>query len=341
MKTDLYDFPIPDELIAQKPSDRRSDSRLLVYRREDGSITDTFVRNITDHLDKNHLLVFNNSRVRPARIQVSKKSNGRPGELLVLEVENESRCRVVTDKNRKYPPGTEVVLPDGSTAIVSLSDEKHVLIISTTSPLFTGEWFEDNGLIPLPPYIRKSADEADRERYQTIYADVTGSAAAPTAGLHFDQQLFNKMDEQQIERAFVSLHVGLGTFQPVYAEHLENHEIHREEYSIDKVQAESINSAISAGKKVIPVGTTSMRTLESAWNGAVIVHGKNSTRLFIYPPYSFKVCRGLFTNFHTPRSSLLMLVSALTGIDELRRIYDHAVKQRYRFFSYGDAMLVL
>ena len=340
MKTEVFDFYVPDELIAQTPTKNRSDSRLLVYYRDKDLIKDSYTKNIPDCLSENDFLVFNNSKVIPARIFIKKKETDRVGEILILKIIDEYCVEVITDRARKYPVGSSVILPDEKEAEVIEDLDDGVKVLKSKEAIFNIEYIESCGSVPLPPYIRKVPDIEDRERYQTVYSKFYGSAAAPTAGLHFDDNIFNSLAEKNIDHAFVSLHVGLGTFQPIYSENIEDHKIHKEEYFIDETDAKKISKAIDEGKKIIPVGTTSLRTLESAFDNG-IKWGESFSELYIYPSYKFKVAGGLITNFHTPRSSLAVLVSALVGVKKLLEIYQYAVEKKYRFFSYGDAMLIL
>ncbi|MCG8572808.1 MAG: tRNA preQ1(34) S-adenosylmethionine ribosyltransferase-isomerase QueA [Spirochaetes bacterium] len=341
MKTDFFDFDIPQELIAQKPAAQRSDSRLLVYYRQENKIIDSQVKNITDFLDKDYFLVFNNSKVVPSRMMVKKKETQRPGEFLVLKIRDPFLIEVITDKSKKYKTGTEVVLPDHTVCVVCEELDQFTRLIKVDQPLFTIDYFNQYGLIPLPPYINKIPDQEDRERYQTVYSKLYGSAAAPTAGLHFDEKIFQNLADQQIGHAFISLHVGLGTFQPIYADNIYDHKIHAEDFIISEDNADKINQAIAKGRKIIPVGTTSLRTLETVIQDKKIQPGEGTSELYIHPGYEFKIASGLFTNFHTPKSSLMVLVSTIVGLEKIHEIYQHAINKKYRFFSYGDAMLIL
>jgi S-adenosylmethionine:tRNA ribosyltransferase-isomerase len=341
MKTEIFNFYVPPELIAQNPLKSRSDSRLLVYYRAEDRIIDSSVKRLADFLNSDHFLVFNNSKVIPARIFIKKKENNKSGEFLILKIIDEYKIEVVTDRVKKYPDGSEIVLPDGSTSKVEQAIDQGIKIISCEDPVFTYDYFEKYGHVPLPPYIKKSDSPLDKERYQTIYSRYYGSSAAPTAGLHFDAEIFNSLDKNKIKYAFISLHVGLGTFQPIYADNIEEHKIHKEEFFIDEAEAEKINNAFKTNKKIIPVGTTSLRTLESLYDNGTIKSGSGNTDLYIYPSYKFKAVRGLFTNFHTPKSSLAVLAASLIGVEKLLEIYKYAVGKEYRFFSYGDAMLIL
>lgn len=341
MKTDDFDFDLPEELIAQKPADNRSDSRMLVYYRETGKIIDSAVIDIAEYLSEEYHLVFNNSKVIPCRLTIQKKETMREGELLVLKIVDQYSIISLTDSNRKYKNGQEVILPDGNVIKVKEQYDELSKVFVSDKPIFSIEYFNSYGKIPLPPYIKKTPDQYDNERYQTTYSEKYGSAAAPTAGLHFDDKVFSMLKKAGINHSFVSLHVGLGTFQPIYSENIESHDIHEEEYEIDEKEASSINAAVKSGKKILPVGTTSLRTIESSYNGSEIISGVNKTKLYITPGYNLKLASGLFTNFHTPKSSLAVLVASIVGYENFRRIYSHAVEKKYRFFSYGDAMLIL
>jgi S-adenosylmethionine:tRNA ribosyltransferase-isomerase len=242
---------------------------------------------------------------------------------------------------KKYSTGTELLFPGNKFAFIEKSLENGIKIIKTTDSFFNIDYLEKFGNLPLPPYLKKNPGKLDKKRYQTTFSIHHGSSAAPTAGLHFDKKIFKSLDKKNIQYAYVTLHVSLGTFQPIYTENIEEHKIHTEEYFIDKVQAYNINSAIKNNKKIIPVGTTSLRTLETAFINNKIKDGKGESSLYIYPSYKFKVANGLITNFHTPRSSLAVLVSAMIGVEKLLEIYQYAVKKEYRFFSYGDAMLIV
>lgn len=346
MKTDLFDFYIPEKLIAQNPSINRSDSRMLVYYRDSNKIVDSYTKNISDFIDSSYFLVFNNSKVIPARLKIKKKSTNHQstthrGEILVLQIIDSHNIKVLTDKSKKYKPTTTIILPDNNECEVKEDIDSITKILYCDKALFTIQYFDKYGMVPLPPYIKKIPSNQDKERYQTVYSKIYGSSAAPTAGLHFDDTIFSSLKKINIDYGFISLHVGLGTFQPIYSKNIEDHNIHSEEYLIDEKNASLINKAIENGKKILPIGTTSLRTLESAYQDDKIIQGINTTSLYIYPSYRFKLCDYLFTNFHTPKSSLFVLVSSLVGIEKLLEIYNYAIKKEYRFFSYGDAMLIL
>lgn len=341
MRTDDFDFEVPERLIAQNPAEKRSDAKMLVYFRDTGKIVDSKIMNITDYINKDYHLVFNNSRVIPSRIIIKKNDNNREGELLILKIIDDKNIIAITDKNKKYKLGYSIILPDGTLCKVTEEIDNLKRKFTSDKPIFTIDYLNKYGRMPLPPYIRKIPDLNDNERYQTTFSKSYGSAAAPTAGLHFDEIIFNNLENNGINYSFVSLHVGLGTFQPIYATEISEHKIHEEEYDVSEIVASDINDAIKSGKKILPIGTTSLRTIESAYKDGMIVSGTNSTRLYITPGYKLSVASGLFTNFHTPKSSLAVLVASIVGYDNFKKIYNHAIENEYRFFSYGDCMLIL
>lgn len=340
MRTDSFYFDLPKELIAQTPTEKRGTSRLLVYNRADGSMLDSTVSQLSCFLPSDALLVFNNSRVRKARVYAESETGARV-EFLFLRRLDDFHWEAVASKLKKQGVGKRYRFADGSEAVISKEfDRTRVLEFPFA---IREDFFEWNGLIPLPPYIKREAVDSDSERYQTVYADFdkTGSAAAPTAGLHFTPEILSGLKAKGIETAFVTLHVGLGTFLPVTAENIEDHKMHTEDYEVSPETADAVNRAKRDGRPVTAVGTTSVRTLESAWNGEAVRSGYGKTDIFIYPGYRFHVVDKLFTNFHTPDSSLILLVSAFAGTDAIRSCYRHAIEERYRFFSYGDATLFL
>lgn len=345
MLTEDYNFEIPEHLVAQHPATHRSDSKMLVYYRDSKKIEDRMFKDLPEILNDKYHLVFNNSRVISSRLAVTKESTGHKGELLILKLEDENHAVALTDKSKKYKTGERIVLPseNGKHLVCVVEEEIDSLKkrLYCDEAIFTVDYLNKYGTIPLPPYIKKDVDDDDKIRYQTIYSKPYGSAAAPTAGLHFDEKIFSQLKDKGIEHTYVTLHVGLGTFQPIYSDTIEGHQIHQEEYEITKDEECELNSAVSAGKILLPVGTTSLRTIESNFENGKFNAGKFATRLYITPGYKLKAAGALFTNFHTPKSSLAVLVSAITGYDEFIKIYNHAVKKEYRFFSYGDCMLIL
>ncbi|GHV02017.1 S-adenosylmethionine:tRNA ribosyltransferase-isomerase [Spirochaetia bacterium] len=366
MRTKDFSFELPEHLIAQHPPAVRGQSRLMVLDRAARSREHRMVADLPEILKSNFqapqsilpappLLVFNNSRVRKARLLGTAAATGAQVEFLLVNKAKEGGAepgtiwRAMVRRAKRRRPGSRYMFADGVEGEITGLDGEF-RIVRFNRPV-NDEWLDKNGHIPLPPYIKRSDTAADSERYQTVYADITGSSAAPTAGLHFTRELLDRLAAVGIESAFVTLHVGLGTFLPVRAENIEDHKMHEEVYSIDDETASRIENAKAAGRKIIAVGTTGVRTLESAWNEASgkLRRGEGSTSIFIYPGYSFKAVDALFTNFHTPESTLLMLAAAfasssagaLDGREFILESYAEAVREGYRFFSYGDAMLIL
>ncbi len=339
MKTREFFFDLPPELVAQYPSERRGESRLMTVRRASGAFDHGTVSMLPDLLERGTLMVFNDSRVRRARLKGRVKGTGGAVEFLLLKPLEDGRWKVLTDRSRRQRPGKVYLFPEGLEAVAE-GGESGDRVFRFSFPV-TEDYLERNGHVPLPPYIRREDVAADSERYQTVYARKVGSSAAPTAGLHFTEELLGKLDARGIERRFVTLHVGLGTFLPVRTENIEDHRMHEEEFEIGRETAEDVNRAKREGRPVLAVGTTSLRVLESAWDGDGLRSGPGSTSVFIYPGYRFRCVDRLFTNFHTPESTLLMLVSAFAGKDLVFRAYREAVEKGYRFFSYGDAMLIV
>jgi len=290
-------------------------------------------------LEPGTVMVFIDSKVRRARLRGRTKGTGGAVEFLLLKSLDDGRWKVLTDRSRRHRPGKVYVFPEGLEAVAE-GRESGSWIFRFSFPV-TEDYLERNGHVPLPPYIRRKDGAEDAERYQTIYARKVGSSAAPTAGLHFTEELLEKLDARGIERRFVTLHVGLGTFLPVRTENIEDHRMHEEEFTIERETAEAVSRAKREGRPVLAVGTTSLRVLESAWEVDSLRSGSGSTSIFIYPGYRFRCVDRLFTNFHTPESTLLMLVSAFAGKDLVFRAYREAVEKGYRFFSYGDAMLIV
>jgi len=340
MKTSDFDYYLPEELIAQTPATPRDSSRLLVYNREEDKIYHKRFFDIVDFLKEGDLLVRNNTKVLPARM-FAFTPNGGKVEVLLLKRFNLTDWEVLVKPGKKAKPGAKLVISEElSLEVIETIEEAGSRLVRFS---FNGV-FEDIisrvGEMPLPPYITEKLK--DKDRYQTVYAKVDGSAAAPTAGLHFTDQLIEKIKAKGVEFADVLLHVGLGTFRPVKADDITEHHMHSEYYEVSEEAAEKINRAKLEGRRVIAVGTTSVRTLESAADeNGFIKPVKGNTEIFIYPPYRFKCVDALITNFHLPKSTLLMLVSSLSTREKLLEIYDTAVRERYRFFSFGDSMLIL
>lgn len=356
-----FDYNLPEELIAQTPAEKRDFSRLLVVHRNDGTVEHKHFYDIVDYLKEGDCLVLNNSKVLPARMFGVKEGTGAKVEfLLIKRIEGDTWETMVR-------PGKRLKVGD-SVLFGAQLDEEGRLIGPKPGKLFRAtvkdygedgtrivefeydgifmERLEELGEMPLPPYIDRRNNSEDKDRYQTVYCKNEGSVAAPTAGLHFTDELLQKARDKGVKIAYVTLHVGIGTFRPVKVEKIEDHHMHFEEYFVEEEAAKTINDTILAGGRIVSVGTTSTRTVESAAafdeaSGKYLVQaGSGSTGIFIYPGYEFKIIKSLITNFHLPKSTLLMLISALYNREDILRVYDIAVKERYRFFSYGDAMFI-
>ncbi|MDC7123920.1 MAG: tRNA preQ1(34) S-adenosylmethionine ribosyltransferase-isomerase QueA [Spirochaetales bacterium] len=343
MKTSHFSFDLPQELIAQYPADKRDESRLMLLNRKNGTVEHYSIKDLPNLLPKKSLIVFNNSRVRKARIYGESETGGKV-EFLLLKSLSEERTTWLSmvSKSKKQKIGKVFSFDSGLKGQITGIEDSHRIV--EFSEAVTENWLDKYGKMPLPPYIKREEEFSDAERYQTIYSKNTGSVAAPTAGLHFTDEILEKISELGIETAFLTLHVGLGTFLPVRSENLEEHKMHSEEYEITKETADKINNAINEGRDIIAVGTTSVRTLESEamrLNSRRVEEGKRSTDIFIYPGKEFKIVDHMVTNFHTPESSLLMLVSAFAGKDNIDTAYQKAIEKKYHFFSYGDAMFIL
>lgn len=371
MRIEDFDYVLPEELIAQKPADRRDSSRLLVVHRQklsdgswgEGSIEHRHFYNILEYLKKGDCLVLNNSKVIPARIfgvkEVKDKKSKMPGAkaefLLIKRAGEEDVWEVMVRPGRRLKPGDDVIFsgPDSHFPDLPLL-RAHILdygqdgtrIVKFQYEGIFMERLEEIGSMPLPPYIQRPSEMSDKERYQTVYCREEGSVAAPTAGLHFTDELLKEAEKMGVELAYVTLHVGIGTFRPVKVENIEDHHMHFEEYEISPEAADTINRAKREGRRIICVGTTSTRTVESAAQMDEeagchqVKSGSGSTGIFIYPGYEWKITDSLITNFHLPKSTLLMLISSLYDREKILKIYDEAVREKYRFFSYGDAMFI-
>ncbi|MDR0597625.1 MAG: tRNA preQ1(34) S-adenosylmethionine ribosyltransferase-isomerase QueA [Treponema sp.] len=338
MKTADFSFELPGGLIAQSPPERRGSSRLMVLDRKARARSHAMVGELPALLDPGSLLVFNNSRVRKARIYGTSETGARV-EFLLLKRLDPCAWTFMARRAKRRLPRSRYAFEGGLAA--EIEDREGARLLRFDRPV-DDAWLDRHGRVPLPPYIRRADTPEDQERYQTVYAAVTGSAAAPTAGLHFTPELLAKLESRGLETAFVTLHVGPGTFLPVRSEHIEDHVMHEESYAIDGGTAAKIEKARAEKRPIVAVGTTSLRVLESAWDeeGRRLRRGEAATSIFIYPGYAFKLADQLFTNFHTPESTLLMLVSAFAGREFILESYKDAVDRRYRFFSYGDAMLI-
>lgn len=341
MKTSDFYFDLPKELIAQDPLEDRSSSRLLVLDRKTGAREHRIFRDIVEYINPGDCLVINNTKVIPARLYGAKEGTQAKIEILLLKRREGDVWETLVKPGKKAKPGTKISFGDGllTGEVLDVVDEGNRLIKFTYDGIFE-EILDQLGQMPLPPYITHQLK--DKNRYQTVYAKHDGSAAAPTAGLHFTPELLRQIEEKGVKIAHVTLHVGLGTFRPVKVEDVTEHHMHSEYFFIEEDQAKLINDTKAAGGRVIAVGTTSCRTLESAvGEDGKLKATSGWTDIFIYPGYQFKVIDALITNFHLPESTLLMLVSALAGKENIMNAYEEAVKERYRFFSFGDAMFIM
>ena len=341
MKKSDFAFDLPKELIAQDPLEDRSSSRLLVLDRRSGAVSHHVFREIGDFLRPGDCLVLNNTKVIPARLLGEREGTGAHVEVLLLKRRDKDVWETLVKPGKKCRPGTKLECGGGvlKAEVVETVEEGNRLVRFEYEGIFE-EVLDRLGEMPLPPYITHKL--SDRNRYQTVYAKYEGSAAAPTAGLHFTEELLGQIRARGVQTAFVTLHVGLGTFRPVKEDDILEHHMHSEAYQISQQAADLINRTKASGGRVICVGTTSCRTVESAADeGGMVRPGSADTEIFIYPGYEFKVLDGLITNFHLPESTLVMLVSALAGREQVLGAYAEAVRERYRFFSFGDAMLVV
>ena len=338
-KSDFY-FDLPEELIAQDPLEDRSSSRLLVLDKETGETSHHIFKEVINYLNPGDCLVLNNTKVIPARLIGHKEDTGAAIEVLLLKRKENDIWETLVKPGKKCKPGTKIVFGEGllhATVLETVEDGNRLIRFSYEG-IFE-EILDRLGEMPLPPYITHKLQ--DKNRYQTVYAKYEGSAAAPTAGLHFTKELLRQIEEKGIDIAYVTLHVGLGTFRPVKVDNILEHHMHSEFYQVTKDAADKINKAKKEGHRVICVGTTSCRTVESAADeNGMVKEGCDNTEIFIYPGYKFKVLDALITNFHLPESTLVMLVSALAGREHILNAYEEAIREKYRFFSFGDAMLI-
>ena len=341
MKTSDFYYDLPEELIAQDPMEDRTASRLLVLDRKTGAVKHKIFSDVIDYLNKGDCLVINNTRVIPARLIGEKEGTGGKVEVLLLKRRANDVWETLVKPGKKLKPGAKITFGDGRlrAEVLEVVEEGNRLVIFHYEGIFE-EILDSLGEMPLPPYITHKLE--DKEMYQTVYAKFDGSAAAPTAGLHFTKELLNKIEEKGIKIASITLHVGLGTFRPVKVDDVNNHHMHTEWYEVNAEAADIINETKRNGGRVICVGTTSCRTIESvADENGYMKAKRGETDIFIYPGYKFKVMDGLITNFHLPESTLVMLVSAFAGKENVLAAYETAVKERYRFFSFGDAMILI
>jgi len=350
MKTADFDFHLPEGLIAQRPIARRDASRLLVLPRREGPPVHLAFRDLGSRLGEGDLLVLNDARVIPARLRGAKEGSGGRVELLLVDPlpprDGRAVWRCMAGSSKPMRAGGWIRLGEGAASlgasVIAVAEGGFIDVAFDEAPDSLLERIERIGEMPLPPYVRRDADELDRERYQTIYARVPGAVAAPTAGLHFTDEVFAELRARGVEVARVTLHVGPGTFLPVRAEDVEDHRMHAERYEVPPETADAVAAARARGGRVVAVGTTALRTLESATDAAgTLRSGAGVSELFVRPGYAFRAVDGLLTNFHLPRSTLVMLVAALAGRERLLAAYAEAVEREYRFYSYGDAMLVI
>jgi S-adenosylmethionine:tRNA ribosyltransferase-isomerase len=338
MQVEDFDFQLPDELIARHPAQERTGSRLLQLTGTTGQLAHLQFPDIENLIEPGDLLVFNNTRVIPARIFGQKTSGGKV-EVLIERMTSDHTAFAHIRANKSPKEGT-ILDMEGGIQLTVTGREDNLFCITCTNETPLVDLLEEHGHMPLPPYLEREDDEDDRERYQTVYAQRKGAVAAPTAGLHFDDALLEKLKHKGVNTAFVTLHVGAGTFQPVKADKLEDHIMHAEWIDVPEAVVEQVKATKAAGKRVIAVGTTSVRSLESASQSGAIEPFIGDTSIFIYPGYEFKTVDAMLTNFHLPKSTLIMLVSAFAGKDHVMNAYKAAVSEQYRFFSYGDAMFV-
>jgi len=338
MKKSDFNYVLPEDLIAQRPLTERTASRMLCMDKQNGDIQDRYFRDFIDLITDKDLLVFNNTRVIPARLYGRKASGGKV-EILIERVINQKQALAHVKASKAPKSGSEIVLEGGFKCRVDGRDND-LFKLTFCGDRTLDEILSVAGHIPLPPYIQREDEALDLDRYQTVFAEQAGAVAAPTAGLHFDQEMMRKLQEKGVQQVFVTLHVGSGTFQPVRVEDLSQHLMHQEYFSVSGAVVAAVKDTRKQGGRVICVGTTSVRALESASAKGELEAGCGDTELFITPGYRFRSVDALLTNFHLPQSTLLMLVSAFAGYDNTMCAYQHAVSQRYRFFSYGDAMFL-
>ncbi len=354
MRIDEFDYTLPEELIAQRPSEKRDICRMMVLDMENKTVDHKHFYDVIDYLKEGDCLVLNNSKVLPARLFGEKVGTGVKVEFLLIKRLEGDKWETMVRPGRRLKPGDSVSFGENFVAHILEYGEDGTRIVEFEYEGIFMERLEEVGSMPLPPYIERASENDDKDRYQTVYCKEEGSVAAPTAGLHFTDEILTKAQAKGVELAYVTLHVGIGTFRPVKCENIEEHSMHFEEYHVSEESAEIINRAKREGRRVISVGTTSTRTIESAayFDETIKVDGRekdgcwqvkaggDSTGIFIYPGYEFKIIDSLITNFHLPKSTLLMLISALYDREQILKAYEEAIKEEYRFFSYGDAMFI-
>lgn len=348
MRLDDFDYNLPENLIAQHPTKERDKCRLMVLNRASHTVDNKKFCDIIDHINPGDCLVMNNSKVLPARLYGIKEGTGAKIEFLLIKRIEGDLWETMVKPGKRLKPGDSVLFGEENqlkAVVKDYGDDGTRLVEFFYDGIFI-EQLEKIGTMPLPPYIDRKSDDDDRKMYQTVYCKEEGSVASPTAGLHFTKELLSKLSDKGVDLAYVTLHVGIGTFRPVKCENVEDHHMHFEEYYIDRENADIINKAVREGRRIVSVGTTSTRTLESAAFYSeedakyLVKAGEDSTDIFIYPGYKFKIINSLITNFHLPKSTLLMLISALYDREHILTAYNRAVADGYRFFSYGDAMFI-
>jgi len=340
-----YDYYLPKDHIAQQPSEKRDESRLLVYSKKKQNIEHSVFKNITDFLIPGDLLVVNNCKVIPARIFAKREDTNAEIEILLTKEEESCKWRAMVKPGKKCKTGSKLKIGKIDAEVIEVDDSGQRIIDFNCSKEDFSNMLSERGVMPLPPYIKRPHEpspEKDRRRYQTVYAKEGSAIAAPTAGLHFSNELLNQIKTYGCKITSVTLNVGIGTFQPVKCEDVRKHNMHSEEFEISSGTAKKLNKAKNENRRIIAVGTTSLRVLESALKeDGMFSEFKGSTSIFIYPPYKIRSINGLITNFHLPKSTLIMLIAAWVGMNEWRKIYEEAIREKYRFYSYGDAMLLI
>jgi len=335
-----FDYNLPERLIAQIPVERRDESKLFILNRKSGEFKHTGFKSLADFLNLNDLLVFNNTKVLNARIYCVKDSGGAL-EIVLTERLSETSWFIISNRTKRLKVNDLFYPLKDKSIIFTVSGRSGEYVKIETNIDLTEEILLKIGEVPLPPYIKRESDEVDADRYQTVYAEESGAVAAPTAGLHFTDEMLASLKDKGLEFVFTTLHVSWGTFSPVREDDLSKHKMHSEKFVLDTISAERINSARARGSRIVAVGTTSLRVLESTFKDGLNIAGEGYTDIFIYPPRQIESVDVLFTNLHTPGSTLLMLVSAFAGYDLIMKAYKEAVEKEYRFFSYGDAMLII
>ena len=341
MNISLFNYRLPEHLIAKYPVTKRDESKLLIYNRKKDIITNIKFKQLPDFLDKNDIIVANNVKVIPARL-FGKKETGGKVEILLIKKISEKKWQAILNSSKKMKKAGRIYIDSLGVTVVEIIGNEY--IVEFDWEIDYKDLFDISGEMPIPPYLKRNSGDIDRERYQTVFSldEKQGAIAAPTAGLHFTDEVLDKLKEKNVEIVFITLYVGIGTFMPVRVKNIKEHKMHREVYEISENTVEKLNSAIDSGKNIIAVGTTTVRALEDNFlQFGKIKSGKFSTDIFIYPGFKFNVVRKLITNFHLPKSTLLMLVSAFAGRENILKCYEVAINEKYRFFSYGDCMFIV